>query len=434
MKRLLFAFMLLWVFIPASLSQLVVEGELRPRFEYRRGYKNILAENQDDALFVSQRTRLGLKYTLPKVSFGISFQDARIWGDEGLVTSTGVFGSESSIDLNEAWFKINLYEYGHLTIGRQYWYYDDERLIARRNWNQSSMKYDGVLFQHHDKNISFDAGLSWNNNIERIFGNEFPSDRMKTLNFMALKKPVNDWFTFSAIAILSGFTQSDTTSALNLMGTYGVYTYFKKDDFKAVLNGYYQNGRSREGISASAYFFSINADYHIDNVTFSVGTDYLSGHDASRLDSAYQAKEHVFDILYGTRHKYFGNLDFFNAPKKSTRSGGLVDIFAKVSWDIHPVLTINMDLHYLSLQNNVIDDNYAGAGTQFLKKGLGPEVDLNFSWDILDFLILQGGYSVMFPSSSMIALQGMGSGSTKNPQWIWVMLTVKPVFYNSENR
>lgn len=430
MKRLLFIGM--FIILASGLhAQFVLQGEFRPRFEYRSGYRNIIAQNQDDAVFVSQRTRLNLYYTMPRVSFGLSIQDVRVWGDETLVSSNGVFGDAASLDLNEGWINIILYPKGNLKMGRQFWAYEDERILSVRNWNQSQVKYDGVLFQHNSNGFRIDVALSWNSSLENIYGNNYPSDRMKTMNFIYIRKKVADWASISGTAFLSGFARTDTTPEINLQQTYAGYLNINQGDLSAIVSGFYQAGLSRKGRETSAYMFSVKGKYNLGAVTLGAGIDYLSGNDAAREDASYQDKEHSFDLLYGNTHGYYGHLDLFSSMQKATASGGLVDIFLNFSWKFVPKATFNTDLHYFTLQNNVVDKLYEGQGVQYLDKALGPEADLNVSWDILDFLNLKGGYSFMLPTSSMEALQGIVPGESKPAQWVWVMITAKPVFFDS---
>lgn len=428
MKKLLFFLALMLLMAAPAEAQFTLSGEFRPRLEYRSGYRNILADSQSDAFFVSQRTRMELFYEHPKISVGFSLQDVRVWGDAQLATSSGVFGDNASIDLHEAWVNLLLYPGGTLKIGRQLWAIEDERILSNRNWNQSQVKYDGIRFQHKREGFQILAGLSWNNRAENIYGNDYPSDRMKTMNFLHLKKDLTGLASVSGTVFLSGFTQTDTTSAIHLLSTFAGYLNINKGPVKAVLSGFYQNGRSREGKEAGAYMFSVKGDYVAGKVTIGAGIDYLSGNNGARQDSSYQDREHSFDILYGMRHGYYGHMDFFSSMQKSTGSGGLVDIFMKFKWKFVPQATLSIDLHYFSLQNNVRETGFAGTDARYLDKALGPEADLNISWDILDFLNLKGGYSVMIPSHSMLNIQGQEADHSKLPQWAWLMLTAKPVF------
>ena len=38
--------------------------------------------------------------------------------------------------------------------------------LASRNWNQSSIKYDGLLYKFEKEKLKFHAGLSLNNNLD----------------------------------------------------------------------------------------------------------------------------------------------------------------------------------------------------------------------------------------------------------------------------
>ena len=77
-KNLLIAVLVLMT--AQSYSQLTISGELRPRAEYRNGYKTLTPDDSEAALFVSQRTRLNTMYSTDDYTFFVSFQDVRVWG------------------------------------------------------------------------------------------------------------------------------------------------------------------------------------------------------------------------------------------------------------------------------------------------------------------------------------------------------------------
>jgi hypothetical protein len=58
----------------AEAQNVTISGELRPRYEYRHGYRDLMQEGADPANFVSQRTRLNLKYSGELFSVGFSLQ------------------------------------------------------------------------------------------------------------------------------------------------------------------------------------------------------------------------------------------------------------------------------------------------------------------------------------------------------------------------
>ena len=60
---LIIAFLLV---IHEAYSQFTVDAQLRPRFEFRHGYKTLFPDDIDPASFVSQRTRLNFGYKSEK--------------------------------------------------------------------------------------------------------------------------------------------------------------------------------------------------------------------------------------------------------------------------------------------------------------------------------------------------------------------------------
>jgi hypothetical protein len=431
-KAILFCALFLMV-ISDITAQFTLKAEFRPRFEYRGGYGQILSEDEKPVFLVSQRSRLSAYYLTGIYSFGFGIQDVMLWGDEDLYTSTGVFGSKASIDLNEAWFGIRPYEKGNIKIGRQYWAYEDERLLSSRAWNQSEIKYDAVLFQHAEKQLKFDVGLSWNNDIDRNLGNEYPSGKMKSMNFVFVRKDFNEWLHATVMALASGFTASDSTTDINWLGTYSAYLGVKKGPLSGLASGFYQAGKNRKGLSTNAYMFALSGDYLFkQKYSVGAGIDYLSGHDQHSADSAYLEKAHAFDIFYGTRHGVFGHMDLFNNLPKSTDNGGLIDIYLRLKWIPVPSIKIGADFHFFSLQNNVKDKT--SETIAYLSKALGQEVDLNVSWDISKILNVKGGYSFFLVTESMEKLQGIEPGNSRFPTWVWVMVTVKPVFFDTSQK
>ncbi len=412
-----------------SFGQFSLKAEFRPRVEYRGGYGIMLTQDQQPAFTISQRSRLSAYYQNGIFSAGMALQDVRVWGDDDTYSSTGVSGSKASIDLNEAWIGIRAYKNGLVKIGRQYWSYEDQRILSSRGWNQSEIKYDALLLSHKTEKWQADLGLSWNNNQEKSFGNEYPSGKMKSLNFIYLKKQLTDWMYLSGMGILSGFTPSDTVNDINWQGTYGLYAGIKKGRLSALASGYYQSGQSRSGMVTRAYLVSANAEYKISGkFSLGAGIDYLSGTDQDNADADYRDKNHTFDVFYGIRHGAYGHLDYFSNLPKSTGNGGLSDIFIKMKYMITEKANIGADLHYFSLQNNVLFHN-----EELLAKSLGEEIDLYFQWDILKFLNVRGGYSTFFATESMEKLQGV-YGNARFPHWVWVMITAKPVFLDAAQK
>jgi len=124
-------------------------------------------------------------------------------------------------------------------------------------------------------------------------------------------------------------------------------------------------------------------------------------------------------------------MDLFNDLRKSTGNGGIVDVFIRLKWVFIENANIGADFHFFSLQNNVID-KYS-EGLAYYSKGLGQELDLNFSWDINKIFNIKGGYSIYLSTDTMDKLQDV-YGYARFPNWAWVLITAKPVFLDTSDK
>ena len=82
-----------------SNAQITLTGEIRPRFEYRHGFKSPADTLQKAAMFVTQRTRLNFGYKSDNFKVGIVLQDVRIWGSQSQLNSHDI----STSGLNQGW-------------------------------------------------------------------------------------------------------------------------------------------------------------------------------------------------------------------------------------------------------------------------------------------------------------------------------------------
>jgi len=411
-----------------SFAQLSIKAELRPRTEFRNGYKALNDSVNDPAFFVSQRTRIIFNYSDKKFKIGISLQDIRVWGDFTSYSSTGVFGNRASTYLNQAWLELFLNKYSSLTIGRQYLIYDDQRLLAERNWNQNSLSYDALVYKFNKNTFLFDLGFSLNNQKENVFGNDYPPNIIKTLNFLYLKKQFSK-LSVSVLGIASGYQKDGTAETIYLRATTGSYLEYKTENLFVSASGYYQFGKNKTGMDVSAYLLSANAKYIIGKFKLGAGIDVISGKNELKKDSSYISKDQMFSVLYGGRHRFYGNMDYFSNLPVATSGGGLVDIFATLNYKLTSTTVLGAAYHFFALQNNVIDQTYTGQDTKALKKSLGSELDFNFSWTLSKVINLNGGYSFMLPSNSLEIIQGIDPDKSNYSSWAWIMLTVKPKLF-----
>ena len=453
MKKIIVLFVLLFALLTSNLyAQFSVSADIRTRAEMRNGYRELPVEH-NPAFIIAQRSRLIFNFKDDKFRMRFSAQDSRVWGDESVYNSTGVFGDDASIEMNEGWVEFLMKEHFSFRIGRQVWAYDDERLLSVRNWNRQGIAYDAFLFKYQKSKNSFDIGLSWNNRAENNFGNDYryfqtvsifdtatQSNirvqtelplKIKSQNFIWWKRDLSNNNNITFLFLSTVLQQAETADVFHVKNTAGSNLNYKLNKFGLNASAYYQFGKDHSGKNVSAYLGAAKLSYKTNTFTFTLGCDYLSGHDASKQDSMYMNTNHNFDIFYGMRHGKYGFLDYFNQMDKATGLGGLVDVFFQLNTNINKKNSLLTGLHYFRLQNNVSDPLHSGTDFKALNKNLGYELDLLHNYNISEYAVLSSGFSYILAEKSLELLQGKTSGTT-SPYWFYVILTVKPKLFSSE--
>ena len=76
--------------------------QLRPRYEYRNGFKSLMPNGEMATSFVSQRSRLNFNYKQEKLKVKLTFQNIRTWGDVATTTQVDKNGiAFKTIDFSE---------------------------------------------------------------------------------------------------------------------------------------------------------------------------------------------------------------------------------------------------------------------------------------------------------------------------------------------
>ncbi|MGD2035333.1 MAG: alginate export family protein [Bacteroidales bacterium] len=410
------------IIIPVVLhAQLTITAEIRPRAEMRKGYKQLSDTTDLPAVFVSQRSRLSLEFNQNRYRIYFSLQDVRVWGDETNYSSTGITGDNASIDLKEAWGEYFFTDKLSLKFGRQEIKYADQRLLAARNWNQHGMSYDALLLKYHGSFIC-DAGISYNNDKELLYQEYFSTGKMKTLDFLFLSKQLNDHFRGSILYVLSGFQNPDKEEGIYFRHTPGALVDFSLGNLTVNGSAYYQSGKNSKGNDVSAYFWNLSSVYAFPGSVISAGIDYISGHNFASTDSSYLKKDHLFDLLYGARHRYYGHMDHFSNLSKGTGGGGLIDVYAGSEIGIGKSIEVQAAYHYFRLQNNVQDPETE----DILNKSLGNEIDLSISYRPVKEIKLEAGYSILLSTKSLNKLQNVSVAHSMDAHRVYVMCTFTP--------
>lgn len=425
MNRIIF---LMLVFLLSGVSlhaQFSINTEFRPRGEIRNGYKSLFTGDDNTAYFVSQRTRLGLSYTHEKYSIKLTGQDVRVWGDESVYNATGVKGDDATVELYEAWFNIHLKNNYSIKIGRQEWIYDNQRLLSARNWGQTGLAYDGFLIKYDNNHFRADLGLSLNNNAENKFGNEYTPDKMKFLDFVYLRQKLGRQSEITFTGILSGYQKEEGSETVYVSATYGPYFKIKTPRIEFESSFFHQTGTNISGQNVNAYLISAKGLYRFsDQFKLGPGMDIISGNDLSGSSNT----DHSFDVLYGGRHRFLGDMDYFTNLTKSTADAGIVDLFVKSDVNFSKKNSLSLTYHHFMTHQSIPNPDLPSEN---LNKSLGDELDIMYKYKAEIPLEIRVGMVLFEPTKTMEIVQGVNGAADNLQYFTYVQLAFTPEIFNS---
>ncbi|MGB1270429.1 MAG: alginate export family protein, partial [Flavobacteriaceae bacterium] len=154
----LFTLLLVVLLINNTHAQVSVDAELRPRAEYRHGFKTLFNEGNDPTVFISQRTRLNTNYNTEKLKLKLSLQDVRVWGDVPTLNTSDNLGTS----LHEAWAEISLNTKLFAKVGRQEINLDDQRIFGSVNWVQQARSHDVALLKYKKEAFEMQFAIAYN--------------------------------------------------------------------------------------------------------------------------------------------------------------------------------------------------------------------------------------------------------------------------------
>jgi len=408
----------------------VIDGEIRPRTEYRDGYSKPLLDTNDPGVFTIQRSRLGLTFTSGLLTTQLTLQDSRTFGQAANASeaaSTGIY---------EAWAEMLLVPGGSFKIGRQTLKYDDNRLFSAPPWSNTGTTHDLGLFKYNINDFQAHLGIAYNNS-SAISSETYYSGMTKyrLMNFLWLSKDIWNGINISAIAIDEGVqdttgTKNNTTNYLktkmNHAFTWGGNLKFQNDScpVSALATAYFQSGKNSTGQTLTGKLLALKVDYKFfDFLSANVGTDYLSGDSNGTTDGT----QSNFKKLYGADHAFNGVMDYWDTPLNQ----GLLDYYGGVTGKIGKKLTLEGSYHVFNSEYSGINKKKVDFG-----KDLGSEFDFTATYKLNTWTTVQGGYCRYFANTNTIVSKDLATSATtpteiRTPQWAYVMFTIKPTFLNT---
>lgn len=411
-------------------AQFEITAELRARPELNHGLMSLPTESAEAAFFVSQRSRLNLKYKNDKFTTFISMQDVRFWGENDIVTKTGIQTNTKGFGISEAWFDWNFSKNWGLKTGRQTWNYDDGRILSGRNWSQYGLAYDAFLLHLDKDDFQFHLGSSINNTWASFNKTSFNPNspyeeplgyRIKYFNFLWMKFHASKKFSISLSEYVANYLAPNTSSTLYTLATTAVHFDYHTEKTKILANVFYQYGSKSSSTKESSYMLTISGKHKINTIELGAGLDYMSG-DGKNTSA--------FDIMYGARHKYNGWMNYY-VISQSTKDGGLIDLNANIKWSINKHHSLYASFHQFWLEFPSYD-YMLGGDYSYLNKNLGAELDLNYTYKYNKSFNIQAFFGYYFATETTEFVKGIARGKSTSPYWASVMLTFKPQLFKHE--
>jgi hypothetical protein len=411
MKKLL-TITILSIISFSTYAQLEIDGEIRPRFEYRDGYKTLKLNDTNPAKFATQRTRLGLSYKTDLYTTRISFQDVRVWGSEALKSNS------ISAKLCEAWVEFNMTDYFRIKAGRQILSYDNERLIGSANWNQYGSQHDAIKFSYKKNKFELEVVGAYNQSSETL--NEVPytlfNKLYQELGIIWAKQSFKN-LSVASITIIERNRIDDISNKSHGRYTTGLIFNFNKNKINANFRTFYQGGKKNTGQKVSAYYFNLELAYKVTKrYSLRVDFDLLSGNNPGLSTK----KDNAFNLLYGGRHKFNGSIDYFTSAIPNS-GFGLIDWSLGMSYKVCRRLTTKLNYHYYRTHKEF---KYTRL---YHSPYLGSEFDLQANFKFTKEISMVILYAMMLPSETMAAVQNIHQ-EVRTGNYCTLMITFKPKF------
>jgi hypothetical protein len=424
MKKQYLILGLLLVCMKFAHAQFTLDGEFKPRTEYRNGFGSLIPENVEPGFGISTRARLNAGYATEAYKVYISFQDVMVWGENRQILP---YDQNNSFAVFQAWAELQLGSGWSTKLGRQVLSYDDQRILGGLDWAQQARNHDAGLIKYKKDKFALDLAIAFNQDYSHPTGFISQGNTYNTTGFFSYKTMQmahlsQKWDNFSGSLLLMNNGFQNDAAGLNDVAnlqTIGAHLKYGKGAISLAGNIYLQTGEAIYGTSyknvKGAYLAGLDLGFKASSkVGLGAGIEIISGNDA---DSA--ADTGAFFPLYGTNHKFNGFMDYFYVGNHAN-SIGLVDIHVSANFKLNETSSL------MAKVLNFSGEQELASG----EKSLGTELDLVYSKKFKGYG-LKIGYSQMFANDGMYELKGVTKDAAADIQnWAWVQLLIKPKFIN----
>lgn len=445
-KSSLISLFFLLIGISSFGQSIKIDGEIRPRAEFRNGYKTLPPADEQAAFAISQRTRLNAFYDNQKFKAYISAQDIRVWGDVAQLD----MGASNKFGIHQAWGEYMFTKEFSLKLGRQELVYDDSRILGNVGWAQQARAHDLGLLKYENEKFKAHLGFAFNQKQEVLFGTVYQDiANYKSMQFLWLhgnigKSGLSFLFLNNGVEKMTkAATETDAAEYKTIYNqTIGARFTPTLGPVKLAAAAYYQMGKvNTDSTKLSAMYFALEGAFApSDKTSLAIGFEYLSGTSLKdRTEDAQKLKS--FTPLFGTNHKFNGHMDYFYVGNHGN-DVGLIDIYATFKAKFSKNWGIFITPHYFMAaadvykikDMSVTKSDFNEEAYDNLSKGLGIEFDFGLSYTPQKNMSFNLGISEMFGTETLGYVKGYSSTDdfNKNGTWAYLMFTFKPDFYTAE--
>ena len=412
----------LMVTVDSIAQEFDVNMQIRPRFEYRNGFKELMKDGAYPTSFISNRSRLTFDFKQEKIKAKIDFQNVRVWGD---IATTGI-SDKNGVALFESWFSYDLNTNWTAKIGRQVISYDNQRIFGGLDWAQQGQSHDALVVHYAKDKMKIDFGGAISNGGENLVETAY-NTTYKNLQYIWFNKKFSN-SSLSLLALNTGYqyvNTIDVTFENAYMQTLGGFYKFQGNNWFGDLGAYVQTGETALGTSKEdilAYNGAINVGYKFDaNFKAELGFEYLSGKNQDDADSKIKS----FTPLFGTNHGFNGFMDYFYVGNHKN-TVGLKDFYGKLTFEKNK-WQIALAPHFFYSAAQIINP----VTIEKESSNLGTEIDLTCAYKMDKNITITGGFSKMFGTTSLEIIKAGNKDNDNN--WAYVMISFNPNIFSFKN-
>jgi hypothetical protein len=399
-------------------QELDVNLQLRPRFEYRNGYKQLLQEGQEGTSQISQRSRLNFNYKQEDLIVRLTLQNTRTWGD----VTPAALSDKNGVAVFEAWAQYNFTEKWSAKMGRQVLSYDNQRILGEQDWGQQAQSHDALTISFHTEKQKLDFGGAYNSTAENVLQTPYTVANYKAMQYAWYHNQFSSDLGLSFLVLNTGYEYApdpapSTKLLVDYKQTFGPYLTYKNSKIDSNFWLYGQTGKSTDR-QVSAWNAAANFSYSITaSFKAGLGYEFLSGKDSNDGSTVIKS----FNPIFGTNHAFNGYMDYFYVGNH-LNNVGLQDAFIKLNYNVNKWQFALMPHIFLTAADVVTPVN------EKLDSYLGTEIDATFGYNFKKDITVTGGYSQMFGSKTLEFIKNGDANHTNN--WAWLMVSVNPRIFS----